>query len=256
MSRLEIQGLHIEYEMQRTRRQLVAVDDVSFVAESGQFVALVGPSGCGKTSILNATAGLLPSMGGRILTDGRPVRGPGPDRAMVFQSPALLPWRTVLRNVMYGLELQGHDRRQANQRAREFISLVGLQGFEESYPHELSGGMQQRVSVARALAVEPQVLLFDEPLSALDAQLRELMQLELQRIWLQTRNTVLFVTHHIGEAILLADVILVFSARPGRITHRLPVNLPRPRDRAMRHQPDYQALEDTIWDAIQPEVVK
>ena len=254
MAKLEVRDLHIEYALQRSRQWLVAVDGVSLTAESGEFVALVGPSGCGKTSILNAVAGLLPEAGGEILIDGRRAHQPGTDRAMVFQSPALFPWRTVLRNVTYGLELHGRDRRSAAGVAREFIDLVGLQGFEESYPHELSGGMQQRVNLARALAVRPQVLLFDEPLSALDAQLREIMQLELQRVWLQTRNTVLFVTHLISEAILLADAVVVLSARPARIKQVFKVDLPRPRERSARHRPEFQALEDAIWDCIQAEV--
>jgi NitT/TauT family transport system ATP-binding protein len=254
MSKLEVRDLHIEYALQRSRQRLVAVDGISFTAESGQFVALVGPSGCGKTSVLNAVAGLLPDIGGQILIDGRQAHTPGPDRAMVFQSPALFPWRTVLRNVTYGLELHGRDRRAAAGVAREFIELVGLQGFEDSYPHELSGGMQQRVNLARALAVRPQVLLFDEPLSALDAQLREIMQLELQRVWLQTRNTVLFVTHLISEAILLADLVVVLSARPARVKQVIRVDLPRPRERSARHRPDFQALEDAIWDSIQADV--
>ena len=253
MATLEIQDLHIEYTAQRTQQRLVAVESVSFSAESRQFVAIVGPSGCGKTTILNAVAGLLTDFGGQIAIDGQPVRGPGLDRAMVFQSPALFPWRTVQRNVTYGLELQGRSPRDARGQAQEFINLVGLQGFEESYPHELSGGMQQRVNLARALAVRPRVLLFDEPLSALDAQLRELMQLELQRVWLQTRNTVLFVTHDISEAILLADAIVVLSARPARVKQIIPVNLPRPRERVLRHHPDFLALEDAIWNAIQGE---
>jgi NitT/TauT family transport system ATP-binding protein len=254
MSQLEIQDLHIEYTLQRGRQRLLAVAGVSFAAESGQFVALVGPSGCGKTSILNAVAGLLPEFGGRICIRGQAIRGPGRDRAMVFQSPALFPWRTVARNVGYGLELHGRDRREIGRRTQHYIELVGLQGFEESYPHELSGGMQQRVNLARALAVEPQVLLFDEPLSALDAQLREVMQMELQRVWLQTRHTVLFVTHLISEAVLLADLVLVLSARPGRIVDVIEVNLPRPRDRASRHLPEFQRLEDRIWDGIQADV--
>jgi NitT/TauT family transport system ATP-binding protein len=254
MAQLEIQNLNIEYAHQRSRQRLLAVDNVSFSAESGQFVALVGPSGCGKTSILNAVAGLLPEFGGQIRMSGQPIHGPGRDRAMVFQSPALFPWRTVRRNVGYGLELQGRDRGEAKRKVQHYVELVGLQGFEESYPHELSGGMQQRVNLARALAVEPQVLLFDEPLSALDAQLREVMQMELQRVWLQTRNTALFVTHLISEAVFLADVVLVFSARPGRIKQVVRVDLPRPRDRAARHAPEFQRAEDLIWDAIKADV--
>ena len=160
--------------------------------------------------------------------DEQPIDGPGRDRAMVFQAPALLPWRTVAGNVAYGLELHGHSEREARQRAQPFIDLVGLGGFAESYPRELSGGMQQRVNLAHALAVQPTLLLLDEPLSALDAQTREVMQMELQRIWLETRCSALYVTHQIDEAIFLADKVVVMSARPGRIVRVIPVDFPRP----------------------------
>jgi NitT/TauT family transport system ATP-binding protein len=229
MAQLQFDQVSLAYTMARTGEQLAAVTDCSLTVASGSFVALIGPSGCGKSSLLNAVAGLLPPQRGQVLLDGRPISGPTRSTGYVFQQSALLPWRSVLRNVAYGLELHGVDRRTAAERARRFIRLVGLNGFEESFPHELSGGMQQRANLARALAVEPQLLLCDEPLAALDAQTREAMQLELQRIWLAQPQTVLFVTHQISEALLLADRIIVMSPRPGRIIADLAVPLPRPR---------------------------
>lgn len=246
MANLTIEKLTITYTMARTGQALTAVQDASFGVAEGEFVAIIGPSGCGKTSILNAVAGIQPISAGQIAVGGQEVRGPGRDRAMVFQSPALLPWRSMLGNVAYGLELQGVRRPEAHARARAQIDLVGLTGFEESYPHELSGGMQQRANLARALAVAPQVLLFDEPLAALDAQSRELMQMELQRVWMERRVTALFVTHQIDEAILLADRVLVMSAAPGRMVANIAVPLPRPRRQLDRSAPAFVELERDI----------
>ncbi len=224
----------------------MALDGLTFTVERGEFIALVGPSGCGKTSLLNVVAGLLPLTAGELLLNGEPIQGPGADRAMVFQSPALLPWRTVLGNVGYGLELQGVRRADAQRRALPFIELVGLRDFEACYPRELSGGMQQRVNLARALAIEPALLLFDEPLAALDAQTRENMQTELERLWLRDQPTALFVTHQINEAIFLADRVLVMAERPGRILTEVPVDLPRPRPPRCRRLPYFIELEDYI----------
>jgi len=243
---LAAQNLSVSYEIQRTRQTLLAVEGVNFSIERGEFVALVGPSGCGKTTLLNVIAGLLPVTAGRLLLNDHPIKGPGADRAMVFQSPALLPWRTVLGNVTYGLELQGITRNEARQRALQFIELVGLRGFEASYPRELSGGMQQRVNLARALAIEPALLLFDEPLAALDAQTRESMQKELERIWLRAQPTALFVTHQINEAIFLADRVLVMTMRPGRILTEVMIDLPRPRPPRCQRLPYFAEAEDYI----------
>lgn len=236
--------------MQRSQQWLPALDHIDLCIESGEFVALIGPSGCGKTTLLNLIAGLLPITQGHITLDRKSLAGPGRERAMVFQNPALLPWRTVLANVTYGLELQGCPQLVARQRGQRLIKLVGLQGFEESYPRELSGGMQQRVNLARALAVEPSLLLLDEPLAALDAQTRLVMQAELQRIWLETRHTALYVTHQIDEAIFLADKVVVMTPRPGRIKAVLPVDLPRPRTWQSKQQAPFRELEERIWTLL------
>jgi NitT/TauT family transport system ATP-binding protein len=213
--KLDVKDLTVSYRMRRTGESLLAIRDLSFGVAARSFVTIVGPSGCGKSTLLKAIAGLIPPAAGEIWLDGRSLRRPGQDRAMVFQSPALLPWRTVLQNVRYGLELQGADRRLATQRALDHIRLVGLAGFEESYPTELSEGMRQRVNLARALATEPELLLLDEPFAALDSQTRLFMQLELQSIWARTQSMALFVTHQITEAILLGDQVVVLSGPPG-----------------------------------------
>jgi NitT/TauT family transport system ATP-binding protein len=222
---------------------------------NGEFVAIVGPSGCGKTTFLNAVDGLQPISDGLLTLNGRPISKPGPDRAMVFQQASLLPWRTVLGNVVYGLELQGRlPRAEARARAQAFIDLVGLQGFESSYPLELSGGMQQRVNLARALATDPDMLLLDEPFASLDAQTREFMQLELLKIWAQTSKTALFVTHDIKEAIYLADRVVVFTARPARVKQVLDIDLPRPRPLRVKREPRFVEYEDLVWMSIEEEV--
>lgn len=251
MSQLAIRSLTAGYTLQRNQRDLVAVADVSITIAAGEFIVIVGPSGCGKTTLLGVVAGLLSPQAGAVTIDGRPVRGPGREMAMVFQSPALLPWRTVVRNVAYGLELRGVPRAQAERTARACLAVVGLQGFAESYPRELSGGMQQRVNLARALATQPQVLLCDEPLAALDAQTREYMQAELQRIWLDRPMTTLYVTHNIGEAIFLADRVLVLSARPGRLKADIPVPFARPRPLSIQRTPEFVALEADIWSLLE-----
>ncbi|MCO6451603.1 MAG: ABC transporter ATP-binding protein [Caldilineales bacterium] len=251
MSTLQAHKLSLAYLMKRRQQMLWALKDVSFSVADGEFVSIVGPSGCGKTTLLNIVAGLLPATEGEIRLDGRPIDGPGRNRAMVFQSPSLMPWRTVLRNVTYGLELQGCAKSESQARAQSFIDLVGLTGFEESYPGELSGGMQQRVNLARALVINPKIILFDEPLAELDAQTRETMQAELQRIWSETRHTALFVTHQINEAVYLSDRVIVMSTRPGRIQEIITVNMPRPRPLNSKRQPAFLELEDHIWSLLQ-----
>ena len=254
--KLEARGICLEYYQARTESGLLALDDVSLEVRSGEFVSMVGPSGCGKTTFLTVVDGLLPPTAGRIYLDGKEVREPGPDRAMVFQDASLLPWRTVLGNVLYGLECQKVDRRSALDRARTFIDMVGLSGFEHHYPHELSGGMQQRVNLARALALDPQILLMDEPFASLDAQTRELMQEELLAIWQRAGKTVLFVTHQINEAVYLSDRVIVFSARPGRVKRVIPIEIERPRKLRVKRDPRFLRYEDEIWTQIEDEVKK
>lgn len=247
---VEADGVFIAYENRRTGELVPACREVTLSVAGGEFVTLVGPSGCGKTSFLRAVDGLVPIGGGSLRVKGAQVQGPGRDRAMVFQAASLLPWRTVVRNVAYGLDLQGVAPRDAVGRARSMLELVGLQGFEQYYPHELSGGMQQRVNLARALVVEPDVLLMDEPLGALDAQTRERMQGELMRIASASGKTVLFVTHDIAEAVFLGDRVVVFSARPGRIKSVIDVPFDRPRPARVKRDPAFLDLVDAIWQMI------
>jgi len=228
--------------------------DIDLSVAAGEFVALVGPSGCGKTTFLHIVAGLEAATAGDVLLDGRPVRGPGGDRGFVFQSDNLLPWRTVLANAIIGREVAGQVNAAARAHTRDLLKLVGLEGFEDYYPRQLSGGMRQRVNLARALAIDPEVLLMDEPFSALDAQTREIMQTELMRIWEQGRKTVLFVTHQIDEAVFLADRVLVFARRPGRIQESVDVALPRPRSLAVKREPEFVRHVDHIWRLIENDV--
>ena len=251
--KIDITGLSVEYTMRRSGDKLLALDDISFSTATGKFVCIIGPSGCGKSTLLKVLAGLQSPGAGKVLLDGAPVQGPGRNRAMVFQSAALLPWRTVLRNVTYGLELQGVSIQEAERSASAFIDLAGLSGFEESYPREISGGMQQRVNLARALVTRPELLLMDEPFSNLDPQLRNFMQLEVERIWEQTRQTTLFVTHLIDEAIFLADEIIVLTARPGRIKTIVPIDFPRPRKLEIKKTPEFHALEDGLSELMDQE---
>jgi ABC-type nitrate/sulfonate/bicarbonate transport system ATPase subunit len=254
--KLSARGVRIEYWQERSRRSFQAVDGVDLDVRAGEFIAIVGPSGCGKTTFLNAVDGLIPISGGSLSLGGRPIKGPGHDRAMVFQHPSLLPWRTVLANIAYGLEIQGKvSRTVARERSREYVGLVGLEGFEDHFPLELSGGMQQRVNLARALATDPEVLLLDEPFAALDAQTREYMQLELLRIWRQTGKTAVFITHDIKEAIYLADRVIVFTARPGRVKLTLEIGLRRPRELRVKRTPAFVEYEDAVWSAIEEEFV-
>jgi NitT/TauT family transport system ATP-binding protein len=252
--KLEAIDVTVRYENPRTGVATLALDRCSVDVQPGEFLCIVGPSGCGKTTFLYCLDGLLPVTEGRILLDGKPIVGPGRDRAVVFQSPSLLPWRTVLRNVTYGPELRGTPLREVIPRAREMINLVGLGGFEHYHPSELSGGMQQRVNLARALVMGAEVILLDEPFAALDAQTREFMQAELMRIWQGTRRTAVFITHQINEAIYLADRVVVLSARPGRVKNVIPVGVPRPRPLRVKRTSAFLELEDHIWGLIEEEV--
>jgi NitT/TauT family transport system ATP-binding protein len=220
----------------------------------GEFLSILGPSGCGKSTFLNVLLGLLAPDSGELSVNGKRITGPGPDRAMVFQEFGLLPWRTVQSNVELGLELKRMPSEQRRPISRRLIEMVGLTGFEEHYPHELSGGMKQRVGLARALATDPEVLLMDEPFAALDAQTRDLMQVELLRIWQEARKTVLFVTHQIDEAIYLSDRVLVMTRRPGYAKKVFDVPLPRPRDYEMRVTPEFNDLKLAIWHTLKDEI--
>jgi NitT/TauT family transport system ATP-binding protein len=226
---IQVENLTVAYQKPRSSETLIAVSNATLHVPRGTFVTIVGPSGCGKSSLLLTIAGLVQSTGGHVLVNGKPVTGPGRDRAVVFQDFALMPWRTALENVRFGLELQRWTGEDLTARARRFIELVGLKGFEQYHPHQLSGGMRQRVGIARALAVDPEILLLDEPFASLDAQTRDEMGRELLAIWEQNKKTALFVTHGIDEAIFLADQIVVMAKDPGRITDVISVDLPRPR---------------------------
>jgi NitT/TauT family transport system ATP-binding protein len=252
--KLEARDIRLTYVQPRTNTQLVALDGITLEIMDGEFVAIVGPSGCGKTTFLSVVDGLIAATGGRVLVDGEVVTKPGRDRAVVFQDASLLPWRSVLNNVGYGLECLGIGAREAKERAAHLIALVGLTGFEQHYPHELSGGMQQRVNLARALVVDPKILLMDEPFASLDAQTRELMQEELTRIWTEAKKTVLFITHQIDEAIYLADRVVVFSGRPGKVKDSITIDIERPRPIGVKRQPRFHALEDRIWGLIEEDV--
>lgn len=252
--KLVAEGVRIEYHDPVLKQRTLALEAIDLEIVEGEFFTIVGPSGCGKTTFLNAVDGLIPLTAGRIMLDGHEITSPGPDRAMVFQSASLLPWRSVIDNISYGLECQGMPHGRAVERAREFIPLVGLDGFERHYPYQLSGGMQQRVNLARALIVDPQILLMDEPFASLDAQTRELMQTELLRIWNRARKTVIFITHQVSEAIYLSDRVAVFGARPGRVKEIVAIDLPRPRGRETKRDPRTAEYEDYIWQLIRPDL--
>ncbi|MDQ7820480.1 MAG: ABC transporter ATP-binding protein [Armatimonadota bacterium] len=240
---LIIRNLSKVYSNPYTGEHVVAIEDVSLEIPPGEFVAILGPSGCGKTTLLNIVAGFLPPTRGEILLNGRRIQGPGPDRGVVFQSFALFPWKTVLENVAFGLKMRGVPRAERERIAREYIALVGLVGFENRYPHELSGGMQQRVGVARVLANNPDLMLMDEPFASVDAQTRMTLQEELSRIWEARRPTILFVTHDVEEAVFLANRVVVLTPRPARVRATVDVPLARPRRwQALVEDPDYKSL--------------
>jgi len=220
----------------------VAVERASFAVEANRFVSIVGPSGCGKSTLLRIVAGLVAPTAGRIAVAGRRVDGPITNVGMVFQAPVLLPWRTTLANILFVAEVGGHKASMHRARALELMDLAGLRGFEYALPHQLSGGMQQRVAICRALLLNPPLILMDEPFGALDVMTRERMGFELQKIWWASRNTVLFVTHSISEAVLLSDSVVVMTPRPGRIHEVVEVDLPRPRDASVLTQPRFVEL--------------
>jgi NitT/TauT family transport system ATP-binding protein len=251
-ARLRIE--HVGKSFTRGGNTIEVLRDVDLEIRSGEFVALVGASGCGKTTLLRMVDGLIDYDRGQIQLSGRTIDGPGPDRGFVFQSDCLLPWRSVRDNVAFGLKVRGVKKSEAHSRAAALIERVGLAGFESHFPHELSGGMRQRVNLARALAIDPEVLLMDEPFAALDAQTRELMQRELLRIWSADKKTVMFVTHQIDEAVYLADRVVVMTSRPGRIGEIVEVDLPRPRSLDIKRTPQFVGYVDRIWHRIEHEV--
>ncbi len=254
-AKLIIRDLSVVFHRRRGG-EVVAVDGLSLTVQDKEFVCIVGPSGCGKSTLLRVIAGLSRPQAGEVTLDGERVTAPGADRGMVFQSYTLFPWLTVQGNVEFGPRLSGRPSEEYVQVARRYIDLVGLAGFEHAYPKELSGGMQQRAAIARALANDPEILLMDEPFGALDAQTRSLMQELLLRVWEQTHKTVLFVTHDIEEAILLADRIYVMTARPGRIKHEVRVPLPRPRTVAVLDSDGFIRLRREVYQSIREESLK
>jgi len=246
---IDIVDLQVTFRSESQGEEVVALDGVNLRIPADQFVCIVGRSGCGKTTFLNCIDGSIRPSRGAVRIDGEEVRGPGRDRAMVFQQASLFPWHSTVRNVAYGLELQKVAREEAEAKARQLLDLVGLKGYERYYPAQLSGGMQQRANLARALAVDPEVLLLDEPFAALDAQMREFMQGELTRIWQQFHKTAIFITHDIGEAIFLADRVVVFSA-PGAVKADIAIDLPRPRTLDLKRTPAFLRYEDQIWSLL------
>lgn len=232
-----------------------AVKDLSLSVEAGEFITVLGPSGCGKSTLLHMLGGFEAPSSGSMTLHGQPITEPGRDRGMVFQQATLFPWRTIEANVAWPLEANGERRNTARKQARELLGLVGLSGFENTYPSELSGGMRQRAAIARTLALEPQVLLMDEPFGALDAQTRELMQEELNRLWQQAQLTVVFITHDINEAVFLADRVVVMSARPGQVIADTPIELDRPRGDDTKRDPAFLEYHHEFWTLIREQMV-
>jgi ABC-type nitrate/sulfonate/bicarbonate transport system ATPase subunit len=250
---LEVRRLSkIFFEQNDPRKPgLVALYNISLAIRKNEFVSLLGPSGCGKTTLIRIIAGLLTADRGEVLVNSQVVNSPGRDRCMVFQQFGLLPWRTVMSNVEFGLEIDGVPRDERRALAEKYLELVGLKGFENYYPHQISGGMQQRVGIARALSKKPEILLMDEPFGAVDAQTREQLQEELLKIWAQTENTVVFVTHSIDEAIYLSDRVVVMQARPGRIKEEVAIDLPRPRwEGDIKADPRFAQLRAHLRDSL------
>ena len=267
--KLAVEGLHKTYRTKRPRdtflrrllpdvnsetTEVVAIDDLTFDVRAGEFMSIVGPSGCGKTTALRIMDALVPSDGGRVLINGTPVSEPRAECGFIFQDFGLYPWRTVAANVEFGLELQGMSAVARRERATSYIELVGLEGFENHYPHQLSGGMQQRVGIARTLAIQPEILLMDEPFGSLDALTRRIMQFELLRILdSQSPTTAVFVTHDLEEALLLSDRVLVMTRRPGRCKEIVDVPFERPRTDAVIDSPEFIDLRRHLWESLREE---
>ncbi len=246
---------HLVKEFTRKERVIRAIDGIDLMVKEGEFVSIVGPSGCGKTTLLHMLAGFVPVDQGALRLDGKPILGPGPDRGVIFQEYALFPWRTAHGNVMWPLEIKGVPKAEREATADRYLDLVHLEGFRDHYPAELSGGMKQRVALARILVLDPRILLMDEPFGALDSQTRELMQEELLEIWGKTGKTVIFITHDIDEAIYLSDRVVVMTARPGKVKEDFRVDLPRPRRLDIKKTPEYAAYRNKVWDLLHVEVI-
>jgi NitT/TauT family transport system ATP-binding protein len=256
-AQISFRGVSKTFQVRGESTEFTAIENVDLDIGRGEFVVLVGPSGCGKSTLLDLLAGLSEPSAGQILLDGRPVTGPGLDRGIVFQQYALLPWRTAQGNVEFGLEATGVPRRERAEKARHYLDLVGLTGFEQRHPHELSGGMKQRVAIARSLAYDPEVLLMDEPFAALDAQTRESLQDELLRIWERTGKTILFITHGIEEAVYLGQRVAVLTSRPGRVKQVVPIGLEsRTTVTDLRSSPEFARYRHEIWSLLHDEVAR
>ncbi len=254
-AKISVQNVGKTFPVRGRRQPVTALDGIDFDVAPGEFLVVVGPNGCGKSTLLDLLGGLAEPTSGRILLDGEPVSGPGLDRGIVFQQYALLPWRTAQGNVEFGLEATRVPRRERADRAREYLALVGLTGFEDRHPHELSGGMRQRVAIARSLAYDPDVLLMDEPFAALDAQTRESLQDELVRIWQRTGRTIVFITHGVDEAVHLGQRVAVLTSRPGRIKEVVPIELgDRSADADPRSTPAFAHHRHLIWSLLRDEV--
>lgn len=244
------------YKAYEGRSNTVVLNSVSLDIRPEEFVCIVGPSGCGKTTFIRIIDGLVKATSGEVRINGVEISEPGYDRGFVFQADSLYPWRTVLDNVSFGLEIQGVPRVERYPRARDLLKIVGLSNFESHYPHELSGGMRQRVNLARALAVDPEIILMDEPFAALDAQTREVMQKELLKVWSSRKKTVIFITHQLDEAVYLADRVIVFSARPATIKADIPIAISRPRDLSVKLTPEFLKYIGEIWNLIEADVLE
>ena len=256
--KLQVRGIRKRFKIKKKGQvhEFLALEGIDLDVQDHEFVAVIGPSGSGKTTLLKIVAGLIPHDGGEIRIDGAPVTGPGPDRAVVFQTFGLFPWKTVLDNVRFPLSIRGVPADQAEAAARANIEKVGLDGFEDAHPHQLSGGMQQRVGLARALTADPQILLMDEPFGAIDAQTRELMQEELLKLWSETKKCVMFITHDLDEAVLLADRIVVLTGGPGTVQAIVDVPLPRRRwEYDVRSEPEFGRVRHQIWEMLREGII-
>jgi NitT/TauT family transport system ATP-binding protein len=248
---IEIKGVKKRFTSQNDDNGgVLALDGIDLTIRDNEFVTVIGPSGCGKTTLLRIIAGLIEPDEGEVVIDGRVVEGPGPDRAVVFQNFALLPWADVLSNVAFGLRLQGVTKADREEKAMRYVKMVGLDGFERSLPSQLSGGMQQRVGLARALSVDPEVLLMDEPFGALDEQTRRLLQEQMIEIWERERTTVIFITHSMEEAVLLADRLVLMARRPGTIRDVIDVEIPRPRGGDVERTKEFVDIKENVWEQL------